>query len=68
MLLIRKVNSVSDVSRRPLDPARVRGGIAVAALAVAQGLPEIHEVALIAAVMAGICLASAFRRSFRNPA
>lgn len=68
MLRLRKVTSVGDVSRRPLDPARVRGGMAVALLAVALGLPEVREVALIAAALAGVCLASAFRRSFRNPA
>jgi hypothetical protein len=68
MLLMREVTSVADVSRRKLDPARVRGGMAVAAVAVAQGLPEVTEVALLAAVIAGVCLAWAFRRSFRTPA
>lgn len=68
MLRLRKVVSVGDVSRRPLDRARVRGGMAVALLAVALGLPEVREVSLVAAALAGVCLASAFRRSFRNPA
>lgn len=68
ILITRKVVSVADVSRRPLNPARVRGGMSVAVVAVAQGLPEVNEVALLAAVIAGICLTGAFRRSFRNPA
>ncbi len=63
----RRLTSVSDVSRRPLDPGRVQGGMAVAVLAVVQGLPEVGEVSLLAAAMAGVCLAGAFRRSFRNP-
>jgi len=68
ILLLKKVTSVADVSRRPLDPARIRGGMAVALLALLQGLPEVREVSLIAAAIAGVCLAAAFRRSFRNPA
>lgn len=66
-LLLKNVNSASDVGCRPLDTARVRGGMAVAFLAVVLGLPEVNEIALIAAALAGVCLASAFRRSFRNP-
>lgn len=65
---IRKVQSTGDVHRRPLDPMRVRGGIAVAVIVVAQGLPEVREIALIAGAMAGMCLTAAFRRSFRSPA
>ncbi len=68
IILTRAVSSVADINRRPLDAARVRGGMAVAALAVVQGLPRVQEVALVAAVIAGVCLAWAFRRSFRNPA
>lgn len=67
-MLLNSVTSVADVGGKPLKPARVRGGMAVAFLAVALGLPEVREVALIAATLAGVCLASAFRRSFRNPA
>lgn len=67
-LLARKVESVGDVGHRLLDAARVRGGMAVAVLAVVQGLPTVHEVSLLAAAMAGICLAWAFRRSFRSAA
>ena len=67
ILLLKRVNSVDDVARRPLDLARVRGGMAVALLAVVQGLPQILEVSLLAASIAGICVAAAFRRSFENP-
>lgn len=68
ILSMRTVNSVADVSRRPLDPARIRGGMSVAVVAVAQGLPQMREVSLLAAAIAGVCLTWAFRRSFRNPA
>lgn len=67
IVLLRSVESVGDVSRSRLDPARVRGGMIVAAVAVAQGLPRAQEVALLAAAIAGVCLAWAFRRSFRTP-
>lgn len=67
LLRIRKVNSVGDVNHRPLNPARVRWSVAVAVLAVAQGLPEVREVAILAAAMAGVCLSGALRRSFRSP-
>lgn len=66
-LLLRHVESVGDVSRRRLDAARVRAGMFVAVFAVAQGLPRVQEVALLAAAIAGVCLAWAFRRSFRTP-
>lgn len=68
ILLMREVQSVADVGRRRLDPARVRGGMTVAVVAVAQGLPQVEEIALLAATMAGVCVAWAFRRSFRTPA
>lgn len=68
ILLFRSVSSVADVNRRPLDASRVRGGMAVAVLAVFQGLPQVQDVSLIAATIAGISLAWAFRRSFSNPA
>ena len=67
ILLQKRTNSVDDVARRPLDLSRVRGGMSVAFLAVVQGLPQIREVSLIAAAIAGICVAAAFRRSFQNP-
>ncbi len=67
-MLLKNVTSVADIGGKPPRPARVRGGMAVAFLAVVLGLPEVREVARIAATLAGVCLASAFRRSFRNPA
>lgn len=68
VLLLDSVASVCDVRQRNLDLRRVRAGATVALVAVAQGLPQVREVALLAAVLAGVCLAAAFRRSFRNPA
>lgn len=68
MVLLKNVNSKCDVNHKALKPARVRGGMAVALLAVALGLPEVQEVALVATALAGVCFASAFRRSFQNPA
>jgi hypothetical protein len=68
IFLTRSLSSVSDVGHRPLSLVRVRGGMVVALVAVIQGLPEVREVALLAAVLTGICLATAFKRSFRNPA
>lgn len=68
ILLMREVNSVADVNRRRLDPARVRGGMVVSVVAVAQGLPSVEDVSLLASVIAGLCIAWAFRRSFRTPA
>ena len=68
ILLVRRVTSLSDVSRRAMDTERVRGGMAVAVLGVAQGLPDVHEISLLAAAIAGVCLSWAFRRSFKSPA
>lgn len=68
ILLMRNVRTVADVSRRPLRLPRVRGGMAVALFAVLQGLPEVREVALLAASAAAISLSGAFRRSFKSPA
>ena len=67
ILSTRNVRSESDVSRRPLDPARVRGGMWVSLLAIVVGLSAVEEVALIAATAGGVCIAGAIRRSFRNP-
>ena len=63
----RQYSSVADVGRKKLDATRIRGGMLVALLAVIQGLPDIRDVGLLAAVLAGVCLSSAFRRSFTNP-
>jgi hypothetical protein len=68
ILLLRKVSSLTDVGRRPLDVARVRGGMSVALLAIVQGLPTVREVSLLAAAALGVCLAAALRRSFRRSA
>jgi hypothetical protein len=67
ILLKKSVSSVSDVGRKPLSPARVRGGMTVALIAIVQGLPEVREIGLVTAAAAGVCLTSAFRRSFTNP-
>lgn len=63
----RKFISLADVGRKPLNSARVRGGMLVALVAVVQGLPSIRDVGLVAAALAGVCLTAAFRRSFSNP-
>ena len=63
----RQYSSVSDVGRKQLDAARIRGGMLVALLAVIQGLPDVREVGLLTAGLAGVCLSSAFRRSFTKP-
>lgn len=68
ILLVRDVVSRADVGGRRLLASRVRGGMFVALLAVVLGLPEVREVGLIAATLAGVCFANALRRSFRNPA
>lgn len=68
ILLVRKVSSLADVGHRPLNVARVRGGMLVALIALAQGLPAVRDVSLLAAAITGICLAAALRRSFRKPA
>ncbi len=68
ILSTKKVISVTDVSRGVLNVTRVRGGMWVALVALVLGLPEVAEVAVIAAAAAGISLAGALRRSFRSPA
>ena len=42
--------------------------ILVALIAVIQGIPDMRAIGLVTAVLAGVCLTSAFRRSFTNPA
>ena len=67
ILLTRKVCSTGDVSHRRLDVKRVRGGMAVGMLAALQGINELRGVAVIVAVIAGICIGMAFRKRFRAP-
>jgi len=67
ILLTRKVRSKGDVNHRLLDTKRVRGGMAVGLFAAFQGINDLPEVAVIVAVIAGICVGMAFRRRFRTP-
>lgn len=67
-VLTRSVRTVADVSRRPLDVNRVRGGMLVGALAALQGLDQPASVAVIIAAIAGLCLGTAFRKGFQAPA
>jgi hypothetical protein len=63
----KESSSFADVGKKKLDTARIRGGMLVALLAVIQGLPDIRDVGVLTAALAGVCLSSAFRRSFTNP-
>lgn len=67
VLLTHRVRSRSDVGSRPLDLARVRGGMAVGLAAALQGLGQPANVAVIVAAIAGICIGMAVRKSFRAP-
>jgi hypothetical protein len=63
--LTRTVRSTGDVGGRPLDVNRVRGGMAVGLCAALQGVQAPSGVAVIVAVIAGICIGMAFRKGFR---
>lgn len=65
--LMRSVRSIGDVGGRPLDVNRVRGGMAVGLCAALQGVHSPAGVAVIVAVIAGICIGMAFRKGFRVP-
>jgi len=65
--LTRSVRSTGDVGGRPLDVNRVRGGMAVGLCAALQGIQSPAGVAVIVAVIAGICIGMAFRKGFRPP-
>lgn len=65
--LTRKVRSRGDVGDRPLDPSRVRGGMAIGLLAALQGLGQPSGVAVIVAAIAGVCIGMAVRKSFHAP-
>ena len=67
-LLTRKVHARADVNRRRLDVNRVRGAMAVGLLAGLQGITRPESVAVIIAVIAGICVGMAVRKGFRAPA
>jgi len=67
ILLTRSVSSLGDVTRRPLDAARVRGGMVVGLCAALQGVGNPQSVVVIVAVVAGICIGMAFRKGFRAP-
>ena len=59
-----------DVIHLPLDVSRVRGGMVVGFCAALQGIlinrPD--GVAIIVAVIAGLCFGIALRKGFRTPA
>ena len=66
--LLKRVRSRGDVSHRPLDVNRVRGGMTIGFLAALQSLTEPDHVVLIVAVLAGLCVGIALRKGFRAPA
>lgn len=66
-LLLKSVESKGDCGDQPLDAARVRGGMAVGLLAALQGVRSPDDAVLIVAVITGIGVGMAFRRSFRSP-
>lgn len=65
--LTRSVGSVGDIAGKPLDVNRVRGGMAVGLCAALQGVHTPANVAVIVAVIAGICIGMAFRKGFKAP-
>jgi hypothetical protein len=65
--LTRKVHSKGDIGSRRLDVNRVRGGMAVGLFAALQGIQATAGVAVIVAVIAGICIGMAFRKGFKAP-
>lgn len=65
--LLKRVRTRGDVGQRALDVNRVRGGMTVGFLAALQGLTESDGVVLIVAVLAGLCIGIALRKSFRAP-
>lgn len=67
-LLLKQVHSHGDVGNRPLDPARVRGGMVVGLFAALQGIARPENVVIIVSVIAGIGIGIAFRKGFKAPA
>ncbi|MDT8320936.1 MAG: hypothetical protein RQ826_10470 [Xanthomonadales bacterium] len=67
-LLLKSVQSTGDCSDKPLNPGRVRAGMAVGLLAALQGIHAADKVVLVVVVIAAVGAAMAFRRSFRSPA
>jgi hypothetical protein len=67
LLLTNSVRARGDVGNRPLDLARVRGGMAVGLAAALQGLGQPGQVAVIVAAVGGICIGMAIRKGFRAP-
>ena len=67
-LLLKNVSSIGDTGGRPLDPARVRGGMAVGLFAALQGIGRPESVAIIVAAIAGIGIGMAVRKAFKAPA
>jgi hypothetical protein len=67
-VLTRQIHARGDVSGRPLDLNRVRGGMVIGLLAALQGIDRPEGVAVIVAAIAGICIGMAFRKGFREPA
>jgi len=68
MFLLKKVHSCADLNGRPLDLARVKGGMAVGLCAAFQGLNALEGVILLVATIAGIVIGMAFRKAFQAPA
>lgn len=68
MFLLKTVRSVADLNGQPLDPGRVKGGMAVGLFAAFQGLVALEEVILLVSTIAGIGIGMAFRKAFQMPA
>jgi len=68
LFLLRKVHSRGDMDHLRLDVDRVKAGMGIGILATLQGLEAMPHVVLLVATVGGLCLGSAFRRAFRNPA
>jgi len=64
-LLLKRVRSRGDVDGLKLDLKRVRSGMLVGLLAAIQGIHQPHEVVIIVATIAGLCIGIAFRKRFR---
>jgi hypothetical protein len=66
-LLLRKVTSLGDARSMPLDPMRVRGGMAVAMLAALQGIDRPDDIVILISSIAGVCIGMAFGKGFKAP-
>jgi hypothetical protein len=66
-MLLKRVASLGDVAAKPLDPSRVRGGMAVALLAALQGIDRPETIIILISSIAGVCIGMAFGKGFKAP-